>query len=298
MQSLTVLPNLNHLKYFCDAVELGSISASAQRNLVTHPAVSRAISAIERQMGVQLLKRKKKNFEVTVAGLQMARRARDLLVAADLFADASHSESDDVTGTVSIGVSRTIGHVYLAAVLKRMAQKYPAVKVNIKLGTTGELIEALAQQTVSIALTVGQQSMATIKQKLLRRGQFILIRSTKGSKLPNKDLLNESFILSEARAETELLKKSFFQKFKEPIKIQHTVESWDMIAHLVTEGLGIGLVPDMALGLENRKDLVSIKPDWFVYPYEIYLHQSKTSKSNASVRALVEVIESKIKGPS
>jgi hypothetical protein len=41
--------------FFADAVEFGSITSSAEKNLVSHPAVSRAIRAIEDQLGVKLL---------------------------------------------------------------------------------------------------------------------------------------------------------------------------------------------------------------------------------------------------
>ncbi len=70
------LPNLNHLKYFSDAVDLGSISAAAQKNLVTHPAVSRAIGVIENQLGLKLLVHKKKTFEVTPAGHLIAQKVK------------------------------------------------------------------------------------------------------------------------------------------------------------------------------------------------------------------------------
>jgi DNA-binding transcriptional LysR family regulator len=51
MLLMITYPNLHYLKYFADAVDLGSVSGAAQKNLVTHPAISRAISALERHLG-------------------------------------------------------------------------------------------------------------------------------------------------------------------------------------------------------------------------------------------------------
>ena len=73
-----------HLRYFVDAVELGSISSAAQKSLVTHSAISRAVSALEKHLDVALLEHKKKSFKVTEAGYQIADQARLLLAASRL----------------------------------------------------------------------------------------------------------------------------------------------------------------------------------------------------------------------
>ncbi len=100
-------PNLYYLKYFSDAVDLGSMSGAAQKNLVTHPAISKAISTLENHLGVQLFIHKKKVFKVTEAGLQFAEQARLLLSAAEDFNSKGLKSTDGNAGTISIGISAT-----------------------------------------------------------------------------------------------------------------------------------------------------------------------------------------------
>lgn len=289
-----LLPNLNHLKYFADAVELGSISASAEKNLVTHPAVSRAIKAIENQLGVKLLIHKKKSFETTPIGQAVALKAKSLLASANTFNTGNISQSIQVSGIVSIAVSRTLGQAFLSPILKALVDKFPHIKVNIRFGTTGEIVEKLVQETVDIGITIGHQKMATLKQTLLRHGQFTLIRGLQKTGLTAKDLFAENFILTEPKIETELLKKQFYRKYKKQLRIQHEVGSWDMITHLVAEGLGIGLVPDIAIRSDRKCDVVAIKADWLDCPYQVFLNQSKNAQNSVATRAVIDIIESKI----
>jgi DNA-binding transcriptional LysR family regulator len=289
-----ILPNLNHLKYFADSVELGSMSAAAQRNSVTHPAVSRAIQAMENQLGLKLLIHKKKSFEVTPVGFQIALKAKDLLTAADSFNSDNLTNAAAVAGTVTLGISRTLGLAYLEPILKILASQFPQVKLNVRFGTTSDIAEKLAQGTIDLGLTIGHQQMATLKQSLLKRGEYVLVNSIKKHKISSKDLLSEQFILTEPRTETEFFKKHFFRKFKSLPSVKYEVASWDMITHLVAGGMGMGLVPDIAIAAIGKK-IVPVKTDWFQCPYEIYLNQSQAAQSNAAGRALGDIIKEVVK---
>lgn len=291
-----ILPNLNHLKYFADAVELGSISLAAQKNSVTHPAVSRAIQAIENQLGLKLLIHKKKSFEVTPQGFQIAVKAKELLAAADSFNSDNLGSKAAVAGTVSLGISRTLGLAYLGPLLKKIEQEFPQVKLQVKFGTTSEIAEKLAQGTLDLGLTIGHQQMVTLKQTLLKKGDYILVSAARKHKISPRDLPSEQFILTEPRSETELFKKHFFRKYKSQPSVKYEVASWDMITHLVESGMGIGLVPDIAIAAQDKNKIISLKADWFQYPYEIFLNQSQAAHANAACRALSDIIKEVVTG--
>lgn len=284
------LPNLYYLKYFSDAVDLGSISAAAQKNLVTHPAVSKAIHVLESQMDMKLLVHKKKNFEVTAAGRLLAKKAKTLLAATDKFS-SGHIEADEVvSGTVTIGISRTLAQVYLSPVLLKLAKSFPGLKVNIQFGTTAQIGEAIARGAIDLGLTIGEPSLSTVKQTFLRQGQFVLIRAK--DKPFGKNFLQQNLILTEPRLETELLKKNFYRKFKSSPVIKYEVGSWDMITDLAAKGLGIGLVPDISLNKELKKKLSPVKTNWFKCDYEIYLSRSKNVQRNSVLLQVAAVFES------
>ncbi|MNL36799.1 DNA-binding transcriptional regulator IlvY [compost metagenome] len=137
--------------------------------------------------------------------------------------------------------------------------------------------------------------MVTLKQSLLKKGEYILVNSARKHKISSRDLPLEQFILTEPRSETEFFKKHFFRKYQTQPVVKYEVASWDMITHLVAGGMGIGLIPDIAIASQDKNKIVSVKADWFEYPYEIYLNQSKEKQANAACRALVGIIENTVR---
>ena len=68
-----------------------------------------------------------------------------------------------------------------------------------------------------------------------------------------------------------------------------------MITQLVADGLGIGLVPDIAVSSDKKKDVTAVKTDWLNCPYQIYLNQSKAALNSVAARTVAEIIDTKIK---
>lgn len=279
------LINPYHLKYFVDAVELGSISASAQKNLVSHPAVSRAISAIEAHYKISLLEHRKKSFEVTAEGYKLARTARELLKTIEQFESNISENANSVTGNVILGMSRSIGQAFLGRIIDTIRKKYPEISIEIKFGTTSELIDKLLHGDLDLAITVGKQAMPTLNQNILKNGKFVLIQS--GNRVDASHDIKK-LITTEPKFETELLKKSYFKSFKKILNPKLVVGSWDMIASLVADGKGIGLVPDLVLTGERKIKIVS--QNWFQCSYEIVLNQKSGGHKNISQKVVAEAI--------
>ena len=278
-------PNLYHLKYFRDAVELGSISAAARKNLVSHPAISQAIKSIETNLNIQLLIHKRRVFEVTPEGLALALKTNELFLAINYLTEKSPTPDGQIEGNLILGMSRSLAHSYLSLILSRIKNEYPKVQIEVKFGTTGELIERSAQDRVDISLTIGHHPMPTLKQKLLRRGKFVLIEAIAKSKETSRN-----FILTEPKYETELLKKVYFKKFRKPLESHFEVGSWDSIAQLVEEGHGCGLVPDICITSARRMFIKKISAPWFNCSYDIYLNESKSIQKRAARGALSDLI--------
>ena len=239
-------PNLYHLRYFVDAATLGSVSAAAQKNLVTHPAISRAISALELHLGTTLLVHKKKSFKLTEAGYRVAEHAAILLKAATDFRTLKSKTENVQPAELKIGISRTLAEVYLSPLLRDVKTKFPALTAKIRLGTSHEIIEAVANGTVDIGITIGSINLPTLKQNILKKGKFVLVESGLHKKT-KKNLSTRSFIITEPRLETEKLKSFYKKRFNRTLPILFEVSSWDVILHLVQQGHGIGLVPDIAI---------------------------------------------------
>jgi LysR family transcriptional regulator, carnitine catabolism transcriptional activator len=282
-------PNLYHLKYFMDAVELGSVSAAAYRNMVSHSAISQAIKSIESNLNIELMVHKKRSFEVTPQGHALALKTKALLGTLHSLPESHPNEDSQLAGRIVVGLSRSLANAYLGPLLAQLQKQFPLVQLEIRMGTTGELLEKSAQNEVDLSLTIGHQPMPTLKQSLLRQGQFVLIEPV----VKTKTFLKK-FILTEPRYETELLKKNYFQHSRTSLPVYLEIASWDSIAHLVAEGLGFGLVPDIAITADRRKKIKKVPTSWFECSYQIYLNQAKTISKNRDVILAVSELLKKV----
>lgn len=271
-------PNLYHLKYFADAVSLGSISEAARKNLVTHPAVSRAISSLEKHVGASLLEHQKKSFKVTKKGYQVAEQAQILLSAASDFGKMNKSSIDNEAMILKIGTSRTLADIYLSSLLQDLKKEYPSLIAQVRFGTTNEVIEAVANRSIDLGLTIGSQSLATLKQTSTHQGQFQLVQGIK--MLKGNSEIPRSFIITEPRIETERLRFGYAKHFGSDLPVLFEISSWESIGQLVQKGLGIGLLPDVLIRNCKKGSFQILKTDWFECPYEIYTHTLKAQSNN------------------
>jgi DNA-binding transcriptional LysR family regulator len=275
-------PNLYHLKYFSDAVELGSISGAAQKNLVTHPAISRAILSLEKHLGTSLMEHQKKTFKLTDAGYRVAEQARVLLSAASEFKDFHRTSATEEIFEIKIGISRTLTEVFLAPLLQDLQTYFPRATAKIRFGTTFEIIEAVASRSVDIGITIGNLNLATTSQTVIRKGQFVLVEA-RSERKSEVDFESKSFLLTEPRVETEKLKAAYKKKFGRALPVIFEMSSWDVIRQLTQKGLGIGLLPDIAINKLQKTDLKILKSSWFECSYEVYVHTLKAQPPHRGI---------------
>lgn len=275
-------PNLYHLKYFVDAVALGSISGAAQKNLVTHPAISRSILALEKHLGTPLLEHQKKAFRLTKVGYKVAAQAQVLLSAAAEFGNLNLNTEKDEKIELKIGISRTLAEPYLDTLLSSLKTKFPKATAKVRFGTTNEIIESVANRSLDLGLTIGTLNLATLKQTVIKKGHFVLVESGP-RKQSNSSLDSRQFIITEPRIETEKLKADYQRQFGRSLPVIFEVSSWDAIGNLVQKGLGIGLLPDISVKKWNKGSYRILKSLNFDCPYEIYIHTCKATENNRTL---------------
>ncbi|MGZ3772600.1 MAG: LysR family transcriptional regulator [Pseudobdellovibrionaceae bacterium] len=280
-------PNLYYLKYFVDAVELESISGAAQRNRVSHPAISRAISNLEKHLEVELLEHRKKSFKVTEAGYKVAKQAKSLLSSVSEFNSLSLGAADEEPVHFSLGLSKSLSFYYLGGLLNDIRSQFSQIKVHVSFGTTAEITEAVAKRKIDVGITIGTQKLPTLKQNIIKTGKFQLIEA-KANRSLRETWESKSFIMTEPRFETEFLKLEYQKQFGRQLPVSFEVKSWQVISELVQEGLGVGLVPDLTIKSWNKESFRVLRPSWFDCEYEVYAHSLKRLSSPPIVQFAID----------
>lgn len=122
--SMPLAPDLNELRAFCVAADLGTMGRAAIRLHVSQPSLSKRVTALEGKVGAQLLERSPRGVTLTPAGRRLYRHARPLLEAADevgeVMAGIRHAGA-----LVRLAVSHSAAESFMAAMLARPDPQRP-----------------------------------------------------------------------------------------------------------------------------------------------------------------------------
>ena len=122
-------PDLEELRTFCVAAELGTLGRAATRLHVTQPAVSKRLRSLEEHCGVRLLDRTGRGVTLTPAGERLYAHARRILVEMTDLA-ATIEELRGSAETVTLAISPTAADALLSAALMRL-QREPNAPVEV-----------------------------------------------------------------------------------------------------------------------------------------------------------------------
>jgi DNA-binding transcriptional LysR family regulator len=124
--------HLRDLRYFVVAAEHLHFTRAAQALYVSQPALSKQISALERQLRLTLFERDSRGVRLTLAGETLLPQARALLAAWDdgqpLLAEAGLRQQS----TLTVGISTGLGRGMLPAVRAVLAEQAPAVQLRVR----------------------------------------------------------------------------------------------------------------------------------------------------------------------
>src|SRR5215470_17847570 len=111
-------PDLNELRGFCVAADLGSLGRAAVRLHVSQPSLSKRLASLEAKVGAPLLERSHRGVTLTPAGRRLYGQARALLESADVVADVMLGIRH--TGTVvRLAASHSAAEAFVADLLAR-----------------------------------------------------------------------------------------------------------------------------------------------------------------------------------
>ena len=144
---------LNQVRYFQAVVRLGSFTEAAEECHISQSAISQQIKALEQELGVRLLVRMNRKFELTPAGEHFYKKS--LIIVADydrLVQDCVRISRKD-HAELRIGYLKSYaGHAIQTAVA-HFSEKYPDVSVHIVGGSHEDLYDALRRSEVDLVMS-------------------------------------------------------------------------------------------------------------------------------------------------
>lgn len=245
---------LRHLRYFVAVAQTLHYRKAAERLHIVQPALSKQISALEGELGVQLLERDRRHVALTDAGSAFLHEAIAVLAQADVARARAIAVSKGEIGQLSIGFIQPALADLLPRALRRFRREYPGVRIRLTELTNRGAAEQVSDRTVHCAFVrlpvdlrgaltaepISQQdvSLAVPDSHPLAAQESIDIR----------ELAGEELILIDRQVEPQLhdYYTSLCNEAGFSPDIAHTVNSTWVALGLVAGGLGVAFAPSSA----------------------------------------------------
>src|SRR5690625_1321211 len=258
---------LRQLEIFRSVLETGTISAAAQALHTAQSSVSAAINELEKQVGQQLLiRRKAQGTWPTTAGRQLYRDAVELLKMAEEAARHLEERDGKIRGLISIGIFATLPPYVGPLMLTEFRSRHPLIKLEFHEEDHDELITKLHEGIYDVALSYLEPkppSEELAQQEITTRATHVLMsarhRLAQYEFVTLKDIEQEPLILLGHTPSRDNTLRLLGLEINDP-RIAWVTSSIPLTRALVGHGLGVSLLvqPDASVKTADGIELTQV----------------------------------------
>ncbi|WP_327139091.1 LysR family transcriptional regulator [Nocardia sp. NBC_01327] len=237
------------LRVVREAARGGSFTRAAERLGYTQSAVSRQITLMEQAAGQALFERGSRGVRPTDACRIVLRHADAVLEALD--AAREELRTPLPPSRIRVGAFSTATAALVPRAIVAATARYPGLQVRLREGTTPALLSALTRNRIDLAVLSGSDELPEGLESapLLQDSLYIAVhpahRLAASAAVPPSALRGERWIIGSADPRTTLL-GAWADPAWEP-HIAHVARDWVAKLGLVAAGLGITVVPGLAV---------------------------------------------------
>jgi len=249
--------DLRQLEILQAIAETGSFTACGRKLHVSQSAISRQIAILEEELGEPLFLRVGRQVRMTPAAEALVKLGqRVFLDVRDTVASVT-DRTREMRGTLRLSGGMTVCLYIFPTLVKQLKRSHPKLDVRMMVATAGRSVEQIRAGHVDAGLLTLPVDEADLVTLPVLREELLLVTMpghplAKRKKITAQDLAGEPFVLFEAGSGTRrVIDRFFLSENIEPNVVMDT-ENVEIIKAMVKEGLGIGIVPYMAVAREVR----------------------------------------------
>ena len=285
---------LRQLRYFDALARHGHFGRAAEACAISQPALSMQIKEMEEALGGALLERSARQVTLTKFGEEIVQRVRDILRSVDELGDFARASRDRLAGRLRIGMIPTIAPYLLPKVIEHLARMHPELDIHVRETLTPKLIKEVAEGRLDTAIVALPVSEPSLTEVALFAENFLLVRpgEDEGTPVPSPETLREMrlLLLEEGHCFRDQA-LSFCKMQSSPPREVLDASSLSTLVQMVGAGIGVTLIPEMAVPVETRSAPVSVARFRNPQPSRtIGMVWRKTSPLAAQLQQISEVV--------
>ena len=252
---------LKQLRYFSLLAKHRHFGKAADACSVTQPALSMQIRDLEDTLECELIEKGIRPVQLTKVAQELLLRTHTILNKVDEMEGVVRAAKDNPMSSMRLGVIPSIAPYFLPDVIKRLRAKFPDISLHIQESMTSNLLNAIKEGQLDIAIMALPVSDPNLVEAPLFVEEFVLVRSLKDASKPVPDpqdlrhmgllLLQEGHCFRDQALEFCKIKPSVSDELMD-------ASSLSTLVQMVGSGMGITLIPQMAIEMEKRAASISV----------------------------------------
>lgn len=252
---------LRQLRYFEALARHGHFGIAAKSCSISQPALSVQIKELETTLGSILFERGSRQVRLTSLGEEFLGRVGGVLRSIEELGDLGRAAQNQLVGQLRIGIIPTIAPYLLPAILADLTKLYASIDIHIRETMTFTLLEELAAGKIDMAIVALPVSESSLTEIPLFEENFVLVRPLADAKkpVPDRNMLQEMRLLLLEEGHCFRDQALSFCNI-EPSLPRGTLDGTTLstLVQMVGAGIGVTLIPEMAVNIETRSAEVSI----------------------------------------
>lgn len=293
--------DIRQLQTFLVVARLLNFRAAAEELNYSQSTVSDHIRNLEQELNVKLFERLGRKVFLNEQGKKLISSAERMIQDSEEIHKLFDND-EKITGSLKIGAAETLCVFWLPPLLKEYSKMYPEVQIILKMADCLEFPEMLEKNIIDVAFGLHDESRQQhLSQIDLFQDSTVFVAApdhplTALDKITASELQNQSFILTEGESGYGMELKKILESLN--VKVNTTMEfsSLEAIKQCVKNGLGITLLPSIAVNAELQRGeliMLHVEIDDILINAKMIYHKEKWM--SASLKALKNIVLEKKK---
>lgn len=289
---------LFQIKAFLEIANTGSFTKAGERLAISQPGLTKQISNLENELGLELFSRHSRGVTLTNAGKQIYSYFNDIVNLVKKTEKVIEGIKGLEDGTLSIGASTTIGNYLVPTWLAQFTKVHPHIQVDMVVENTSLILQNVINHKIDLGLIAGPIKSPDFSFEPLFDDTLLLMSGQSHSlandqEITPRKLNNQTFILRENGSSTRLAAEALLESLDINPKKIITMSDTEAIKRSVMAGLGISILSEFTVEIEVKYGLLcSLNKEFYHNKRTLYAIYPKYLKPSPAVLAFLKIIKS------
>jgi len=250
---------LRQLQIFEAVVHTGSVTAAAEMVSISQPAASQALRELEALLGRPLFRRHGKRLQITPQARLLLPQARSVLSQIEQI--ESMGTDDELSGSLHLASSVSVGNYLLPEQMASFRQKYPNIRFNLDIGNTQHVIQQLLTGKAEVGFIEGYCQHAELTTQIWRRDELVVFGSSQEDRpedLSWEDLQEADWVMREVGSGTRNILEQAIGKSTTQLNVVLSLAHMEAVKQAVIHKMGLGCLSRMAISQELNSGLIRL----------------------------------------